>query len=448
MKVTYRREMKHNYLIIDPEELNWSGYECQMLQKNPVEGLLEFAVRPNEEGVRFYYEITSKQPIIRLLQTRKIKAEEIRTLIIGIFSVLERMEGYLLQERRILLDPEFLYIDPDSFRIGLCLIPGLERNFAEDFSRLLEQILESIDHQDKESVVLAYGLYQETRKENYGVTDIMNFLSRACRGETSKSREEREDPEEEQQMYAGLGKVRKNAATQQENALPGDFPIQKDFTVQKRGASQKNPEIQNGDASWKNSTAYHETAGQKKEGQKGNAKRERRKTKRQTYLWERVKNWFACKFHFARDTDPVRVPWEMMFQNEETDSTFFGESPPEMPQAENDPIEQGTVLLNDFSSDNGCRILRALDAGEEDILISYYPFVIGKQEHLADYCLNKDTVSRLHVKIDRDGEHYQIQDLNSTNGTMLNGKWMDNNETNELKVGDEISIARFRFRFE
>lgn len=407
MKVTYRREIKHNYLIIDPEELEWKGYESQMLLRNPVEGLLDFKIRPTEEGVQFYYEITSKQPLIRVLQTQKIKAEEIRSLMIGIFSTLERMEQYLLQEKRVILEPEFLYIDPESFRVGLCLVPGMERDFTEDFSKLLGQIMESVDHQDKESVVLAYGLYQETRKENYGIAGVMEFLSKSYCDESPKEQIE--------------------------------LSPMKNQVMMKEDAAQKG--------------AVSEEIRQKAVHQNGcpeyNFKPERDQIKRQRgNWWVRLRNWFANKFRSGQETDPVQVSWEMMFRQEENGNLYSGEFPQEISKNENDIMEQGTVLLADLTMDNGCRVLRALDAGEPDISISYYPFIIGKQEHLVDYCLNKDTVSRLHLRIERNGERYQLQDLNSTNGTMLNGKMMNNNETNEIRIGDEISIARYRYRFE
>lgn len=176
MKIDYRREIKHNYLIIDPEELFWQGYESQMLSRNQIEGILRFQIRQTDEGARFYYEITSRQPLSRILGNRNIQAEEIRKLVIGIFNILERMESYLLGEGNILLNPEYLYVEPDSFRVWLCLVPGLKKNFPEDFSKLLEYLLGCVDHQDRDSVVLAYGLYQETRKENYGLEDIMRLL--------------------------------------------------------------------------------------------------------------------------------------------------------------------------------------------------------------------------------------------------------------------------------
>lgn len=83
----------------------WQGYESQMLSRNTIEGVLKFQIRQMDNGVRFYYEITSRQPLSRVLENRNIQAEEIRRLVVGIFGVLERVERYLLREGSILLDP-------------------------------------------------------------------------------------------------------------------------------------------------------------------------------------------------------------------------------------------------------------------------------------------------------------------------------------------------------
>jgi hypothetical protein len=210
MNITYRREIKRNFMMIEPEDLEWEGYEIHMVEDNLIEGLLPFKLRQTENGFLFYYDITSKQPLSRMLETQKWRSEQIVKLLVGISGILERMEQYLLQESRILMEPEYIYIDPDSFRIWLCLVPGLTRDFPEDFGRLLGKILEYVDHQDKESVVLAYGIYQETRKENYGIDDIMRLV-RAHSGkhtaqikESEPVRVENSIPEEEPFKSTGM----------------------------------------------------------------------------------------------------------------------------------------------------------------------------------------------------------------------------------------------------
>ena len=88
------------------------------------------------------------------------------------------MERYLLPEGSILLDPEYVYIEPETFSVWLCLIPGRKALFSEDFGKLLEYLLGKVDHQDKDGVVLAYGLFQESRRENYGMRDFASAGTR------------------------------------------------------------------------------------------------------------------------------------------------------------------------------------------------------------------------------------------------------------------------------
>ena len=93
------------------------------------------------------------------------------------------------------------------------------------------------------------------------------------------------------------------------------------------------------------------------------------------------------------------------------------------------------------------RSLVSLDRREASIDLAYFPFLIGKQENLSDYVLSRNTVSRLHVRIDQEEDRYYLTDLNSTNGTWVNGRKLEANERTELAAGDEVSIAELKFRF-
>ena len=65
-----------------------------------------------------------------------------------------------------------------------------------------------------------------------------------------------------------------------------------------------------------------------------------------------------------------------------------------------------------------------------------------------DHVLLRDTVSRLHLRIDRQDDRYFVQDLNSTNGTSVAGRLLENNESAEVREGEEVRIAGYRYRFE
>lgn len=404
MKISYRREMKHNYLIVDPEELTWRNYECKMLSVNAIDGVLQFQLRQIDDEIRFYYEITSRQPLSRMLENHPVREPEIRQIILGISRILDHMERYLLRENGVLLEPDYIYVEPENFQIWLCLVPGLERDFPYDYGKLLEYLLGKVDHQDKESVILAYGLYQETRKENYGMEDILRLMSKCGKKEGDSGpeteRESQQEPIQEQQ--------RENERIPQQE------------TRQKIRKGVK-PE-------WRDETADQ---------------------KRNHVFWRKFKaRWTNWKHNQEKPAyNQEAVPWEQLFRDDLQTEAGLSDFVEKCDLKQN--VGRNTTLLADLSSETmqGERKLCALDSGIEDIGIFYYPFIIGKQEHLVDHYLDHETVSRLHVRIDRTDDGWTIQDLNSSNGTMVAGKLLENNESTPLHLGDEVKIADLRYRF-
>ncbi len=63
-----------------------------------------------------------------------------------------------------------------------------------------------------------------------------------------------------------------------------------------------------------------------------------------------------------------------------------------------------------------------------------------------DIVLRTDTsLSRRHAVIQRSADAFYLRDLNSSNGTLINGQLV--NGTVELRQGDEIFIGRSKFLF-
>lgn len=440
MNISYQREMKRNYLIVEAERRDEIPFEQNMLEQNQIDGILRFQVREKDTDVRFFYEITSKQPLSRLLEGQSVQAAQIRTLVWGIAHALDHMEQYLLSENSVLLTPEYLYVEPESLKVWLCLVPGLERDFPEDYSRFLEYLLGKVDHKDKESVVLAYGLYQETRKENYGMGDILRLAQQKFDGNSAVGEADMEHMRDFG-MQPGCSEW-ENAGITEDRSGP-----------EQRRTASRDRNTARAETEWKpgmvRARQIQTDTVKESSGLFGRWK-QRRKERKEEKQREQERE--------------MQMPWEMMYVGEAQseygvpayrpdeiggmrgNAVFPGDSasPVSFPQQ-----SSGTVLLNPGSDERGIglRSLRALDVGEADIVIAYYPFIIGKQENLVDYVLDRETVSRLHLRIDQKDGHYYVQDLNSTNGTMVDGRMLENNETIEIWEGTDLSIAGIRYQF-
>lgn len=84
---------------------------------------------------------------------------------------------------------------------------------------------------------------------------------------------------------------------------------------------------------------------------------------------------------------------------------------------------------------------------DEFILIAKTPFLIGKQAEAVNYCImHNKSVSRVHASIQKHNGNYILYDMNSVNGTYLNGERLKT-DPKMIKHGDRIQIANEAFEF-
>lgn len=508
MEISYRREIKHNYLVVTPDSQTTSGYEADMLSASEIRGLMPMHIRYKDSRLYYYYDITSRQPLSRLLETRFITRDEICRILIQIHVALMGMEGYLLSDGGILLNPELIYVEPELFEVGLCLVPGHRGDFPEQLSRFLQYLLKCVNHKDRECVVLAYGMYQESLKDNYGVDDILKFISPA--GDRGAGAGLGEWPDREEKK----GRVDDEQAGRNVRTVQEDRPCRNGSTVQEEQTGCQEQIRQVGHK-------FKKGIRQEKNGN-GHGEPELAADGRGRLIAKQIGSWLAVVlllpvalwllkginvlqafsrslicldiglllviaavdivlWLFGRDKKnkgpesgiKSRVyqedgtsedPWRILYEDEEEpdplaedNCTIMGKDafhrndnerlPSELsgaspcsPCLTSDETFQTTLLAGQVQDEEVRRLRPIGDIGEE-IALSYFPFVIGKNKNLVDYVLQMDTVSRFHLRIDENGSRYSVTDLNSTNGTRIRDKLLDANETAVIEIGDEIYIA-------
>ena len=442
MEISYVREMRKNYLVAEAQE-DFPGYEAHMLAANTIQGLLGMRIRYTDGRASYYYDITSRQPLGRLLEGRQITVGEICGLIQQIYGTLKRMEEFFLGDKGILLEPQYIYIEPETFQAGLCFVPGLEGNFSESLSRLLQYLLRQVDHRDKRAVILAYSLYQESLKENYSLEDLLSLMEdegrKEAAGNNQEDQENGEEPDRRSFEEPGSREMKEHGAGEPEQPV---------HTGKKEKRAKENRAKENGGEKtrcvfpWRQGLAASVLV-----------------LLIPGILW--VFRGSSVVLEYIKWIGVIQaamllIIWRIVWKRRQTgrldaaekkyiyeeipipDEPFFAKEEPQEIRKTDESFQ--TVLLNNGTDANMHRLEGVLPE-TEDIVIPYYPFVIGKHRELADYVLDRETVSRLHLRCDRNGDTYTVTDLNSTNGTMVGGVLLDANETVEVKSGDSVVIA-------
>lgn len=110
--------------------------------------------------------------------------------------------------------------------------------------------------------------------------------------------------------------------------------------------------------------------------------------------------------------------------------------------------DDATVLMEDYGQTSAC--LEYFDNGlAQRIHLQREITRIGSKERGTDYVLPSRKVSKLHAQIRREGSRYLLKDLNSTNGTYLNGapERLGAEYETELHDGDRIRMADIELVF-
>lgn len=82
-----------------------------------------------------------------------------------------------------------------------------------------------------------------------------------------------------------------------------------------------------------------------------------------------------------------------------------------------------------------------------EIPITKDSFVLGKKAGVVDGVISfNDKISRIHCRIDRQGHGYTVTDLQSANGTYVNGKRLAANQPYGIGHGDVIRMANSDFQ--
>ncbi len=454
IRVEYKREMNRNYMVAIPEGRQEAGYAIRMLSENPIPGFLPFQEKKINGDVRYYYDITSKQPLERILEYRNLTGEELRHLVSDLVFSLRQMERFLLDESQVILKPEYIYVEPDVFKCFFCLLPGKKGDFPNTLRDLSQYLLDHVNHEDGRAVILAFSIFKECKKENFGMEDIERCLQKPEREAVEKEAESRTFPQQKREIRQ-----------------------QAEWEPEKEQEKEQIPE--------REQEPFPESENSKEEMERGAFG---------GYGWilsvlgmvilpvmtfvflggEGVLQYkwilgalelflgVSAKLLFEKERKSLKskgkedieeAVWEVCFQDEKDQGSREYQPPRPsriasvMEQQDDLEEEMQTMLLTAHPIDSVSRRLVSMSEDME-IPIGYFPFLIGKSKGIVDFCLNEPGISRLHIKIEETAQGYSITDLNSTNGTRVDGKLLEANATCDLLVGSEVEIAGQKFKFQ
>ena len=459
MQIDYKRDLNHTYVILQEEkEPDTASYQIRMLLTNAIPGLLDCKIGKMDDKTLFYYEVTSRQSLQSVFEQRSIGAEVLRKLFEQLLDLLEELGQYLLVPDGLVLQPELVFADANLENFSFCYLPGKQGHtgcFQKQIRELMEYLLPKLDHQEQDAVVLGYGLYREVSAEIFSVETIQALLYQT--GKEKKETTEQEGKERSRE---------ENPPVQMEEMLWEEREAEaaaENFFVE--------AEEEKDEGSWKNIVEAVICI-----GFLGGVLALR---------WTQAETiWYLVLGGAAAVVGIVSLALELFseYQNrkglKQKDGTWNPQSDTEQQGWRRDsPVEKEKIWeKNEEQENRKMHSLMELEGQEEDLfgktelltspedegrayLIPIDPIdlplipiergstLIGKLSAAADVILPYRTVSRLHAKLVSTEEGDYLLDLNSRNGTTVNGVPLMGETKKKLEDGDDISFAGKKYRY-
>lgn len=427
MKVQFSRETYHSYMILEPDSGDKSGFEEQMLVNQNSEYLLHFHPRETD-GVRQYcYEITGMMDFVSCVNRRPVSCRVLKGMIQSLLGVCEAVNEYLLDPDCLFLEPDRIYMDVDAGGMHFAYIPGYRGDFLQGLRDLSECMLSAADHKDRECVMLVYELYRIVREADFSAASIRNLLQEESHEEIPFVRPE---PVRERQG---------------ENTLPDwpeDDPVEKEKKNRKTDTGRIICCILGAVICLTAAAAFRFGWLRGAAEQFGIAEKYLLAVilfLAGTVLFLVMKLVQRRKEEEERKNDPYCLQPEEDFWKETdypgghyefTDESAFD--------------SESTMIL---SAGKGVRLTSMNKAVAGDLVISRFPSVLGVKAPEAQTVLACTGISRKHALLEEEAGRYYLSDLDSTNGTWLNGEKLRPNEKKVLVNEDLIAFADVRFMF-
>lgn len=425
---------------IQSGEAKRGDYISEMLIRNHIAGFVQPSLRSKNAESVIVYPVTGLVPLTQLVEIKKLSAAGVEALLRSFVRVIHSMDDYLLPIDRLVVEPEHIYQNYGK-KSEFLWIYGGEETRGRYIINLFEFLLDKMDERDDRAVNLIYTLYQFGKSiEGLGDgSDQIGTLTMLCK-KCEELISAKETPME--LKVRELMEKENNASLNWGNSFEGGRRSPYVFEERSEMAFMRKQE-----------PSYQETLMHEndqtlltQEAFKKKMKKEKKEKIKERKKVDRINVRSMFKMAWDYLNADLSEPKEVEVIAERREDYKLREVKVVKAEDRNDAPPATTLLTNGMIND-GVFCLKPEERDEEAVLITAYPFFIGKAEKDIHLTLNDTTVSRYHARIDREDDELWLTDLGSTNGTFLNGMRIIPFERLGIRENDVIVISRKKYRF-
>lgn len=404
-KIELRQELGRCFLTICYEKEETQDYLISMITENSIPGLLSCRVSYEGSSKILFYDVTNKLSLKDVYQNKNISLKELYDIFCYLSKTLAECRKYFLDEKYLIMNAEYIFFDPIADEYMALYIPNyLNENCNGRYMDLAEFLLDKVDQNDMAAVKITYSFYRMTKIDTFSPEAFKDVIEKELI--MADAKEEDVKQEENQQEYSD--NHIENAANETVILAEPKYMLiclamaislgVVYYLVKERFLY----------------ATYILLA---------------------TILVLALMTYFLIKYVLAKIEQKRDQELENDFKDISVDNYWSDNE-------ETQVFDDRTQVFSDekevFTIEKEYSLSWRENSTEKKYRILSFPVVIGKMASEVDCMVQEKSVSRIHARIERKNNRLYILDLNSTNGTFINGVKLNAGE--EMEISNETSI--------
>lgn len=488
----YENDSTVSYLVLSmSSNEDILEYQLEMIDNNNCPGILDIDARYKNGEVKLCYNITSKLILSQFLKRKKLNKMEFVDILKRITDVLLESNEYFLYDKSFLIHEDYIYINPSTLEVRMIYVPiRLDNDINQSFKDFLVNLIISLAKIDENSS----GNYMQ-RILNYLKNDIFSIYDFNSILNEIRDSESIVSCKEQTVRQVNIQDI--NADVDFNNK---DSYLKADYVEKNEKENTYYKEI---------NTSRFLT--KRKEQSDKNIVKKRYKPKYiliavlvqvliiivLVFSLDSMKSFTGAGVNvYVGITLIVAAVDVLLFKNlfkkenmeevqtikNKKERSYMKDGEPKnikkintlaarlsqnqsinMLKREICSSNEQAAVTSDSNEDKYSRINETaiLDESEEafpylqitsngiieKVSITKSNFIIGRLENYVDYLIENNVIGKVHAEISWKEKQYFIKDLNSKNGTFINGVKLRSNTEYKIDNGDKIKFANIEYMF-
>lgn len=386
MEYKFKRDLKNSFMIVKAT-FDDMGYEKDILRYNDIDILVPFHTVSINNEMQVWYDITGLVSLQDYLLQQGVTLELIRKVLVYLKIAIEETQRFLIDVNHLIIDANTIFVVKNNSDWKLMLIYYPDNDKEANLDSLMEFLMENADEKLMDTCIR---LYDESL-DGVGIDGLINIIDEEEEYDDVAVTVNEPDVEEDR-FYDS---VDDGGDIFEEEEEPSLFDKIRELILSRFSDGDK-----------QDKSLFGLT---KKEPKAERFNKTRRGRSR--------KNELSEDFIYEPDQE-IYEPTVLLTSLDDNENNMSSR-PRKM------------IVELQYMGDNK----------KDNIRITKDVFLLGSSKEGNDGVIDSPVVSRYHARIRREGRGIYIEDLNSTNGTSVNGVLLGYQEKVEIKSGDEIMFA-------